>query len=202
MLGRLLRDAQARVHAEVQREKACAPLQGDKTRSSSVDKSHPSWDALRVNVYEFDDHPPVPHGHPTLDRVWYSGFAVIAAQLAIALIPWMIDRDWVPSLVTSTGNILALLGASLPQWKAEKWACPDNGSPTITLTQGNGSRFAMLILGRKGVGLNFEILATAGDTLRPSPSTRVLSGVLALAWIMLLVTVAGLQQNTWCMSWL
>ncbi|KAK6844375.1 hypothetical protein PG995_014485 [Apiospora arundinis] len=55
----------------------------------------------------------------------------------------------------------------------------------------------MVILGSKKAGLNLETLATAVDTSHPSLLTRVTSGLLALCWLALLVTVAGVKENTW-----
>ncbi|KAK8005904.1 hypothetical protein PG991_012201 [Apiospora marii] len=186
VLGRLFRDAHTRATAD------------SRVRGRAADKSDPTWDALRVSVFEFEQEPRIPHGTPKVDMVWYTGFVVIAIQTMIAIIPWALSDHWTPFLITSAGNLLALLGASLPQWRAEKWACSKKGGSTVVLTQGNGSRFAMVIKGNKGAGLDLEALATAVDTSRPSLTTRVTSGVLALCWLALLVTVAGVEDQTWC----
>lgn len=62
-------------------------------------------------------------------------------------------------MVTVIGNFLALVGSSLPQWNTEKWSCPKEGGATVTITQGNGSRNAITILGKPKIGLDLEILA-------------------------------------------
>lgn len=205
ILGRLLRDADDRVDREMCQEHAHVPpgATGDVPQPQPDKASRPEWEALRVTVYNVDDNPPLPHGVPVLDRVWYSGVVAIVIQIAISTIPWAVDGDWSAFLITVTGNILALAGASLPQWSQEKWACPKppKGGSTVAITQGNGSRHAIVILGHRGVGLDLEILALGTRTARPSNLTRLASTVLALLWTMLLVSVAGLDgENSWCRS--
>jgi hypothetical protein len=123
-------------------------------------------------------------------------------QLAIAMLPWVLNANWGIFLVTAAGNILALVGSSLPQWRAEKWACPKTGGGTVIITQGNGSRHAVVILGRwrENIGLDLEVRGRDMRAVRASRVTRVASAVLALFWIVLLIAVAGLRENTWCMS--
>lgn len=188
ILGRLFRDAHSRVTADT------------RARGRTADKSGPWWDALTVCVYEYEQGPQTAHGTPTVDIVWYIGFMVIALQTTIAILPWAINGDWTPLFITSMGNLLALVGASMPQWYAEKWACPKTGGQTVTLTQGNGTRFVMVILGNKHSGLNLEVLATAVDTSHPSLLTRCTFTILALCWLALLITVAGVEDHTWCKS--
>ena len=152
----------------------------------------------RVTVFEVEDNPPTEHGVPTLDWVWYSGFAVIVIQLGIAAVPWGVNGQWNTFLVTAAGNLFALIGGSLPQWRSEKWACPKKGGDITTITEGNGSRSAIVILRKKGVDLKFEVLAR-GTRLAPATLlTRIVTSVLAVLWILLLITVAGIKQNTWC----
>ncbi|GAB1314548.1 Solute carrier family 40 protein (Fragment) [Madurella fahalii] len=210
VLGRLLRDADDRVDHEMRDEQNHVPpvFAGEiksPSSSESAEKvagspsSRPKWEALRVTVYDVDDEPPVPHGVPTRDWVWYSGLVVIFIQLIISIIPWIVTGDWGTFLVTAGGNALALIGGSLPQWRSEKWACPRKGGATVTITQGNGSRHAIVILGKRkqGVGLDLEILARGTRTAVPSLFTRIASALLALLWIVLLVTVAGFEENSW-----
>ncbi|KAK8092212.1 uncharacterized protein PG998_015044 [Apiospora kogelbergensis] len=141
-----------------------------RTPGRAADKADETWDALRVSVYRFDEEPRVAHGVPKIDLVWCTGFVVIAVQTVLSILPWILHGDWTPFLIAAVGNVLAL---------------------------GNGSRFAMVILGSKKAGLNLEALATAVDTSHPSILTRATSGVLALCWLALLVTVAGVQEHTW-----
>ncbi|KAK4107465.1 hypothetical protein N656DRAFT_785254 [Canariomyces notabilis] len=75
----------------------------------------PEWEALRVTVYEGDDNPPVPHGGPTLDAIWFSGIVVILIQLVVSAVPWIASGDWDIFPVTAAGTVLALHNGSVPQ---------------------------------------------------------------------------------------
>lgn len=161
-----------------------------------------AWEALRVSVFEVDSNTAVSHGVPALDWVWCSGVGVIMLQLILAMLPWILDHDWVPFLITAAGNAFALCGASLPQWNQEKWSCPKEGGATVAITQGNGSRHAIVLLGKKKVGLDLEILARGTRTARSSFMTRIITAMLALLWVILLITVAGVSEHTWCKSYL
>ncbi|KAH6627466.1 hypothetical protein F5144DRAFT_273344 [Chaetomium tenue] len=207
ILGRLLRDEDDRVDTQMKQEQNHVPPNSTAELHKGPPPAYqdpnataapaPEWEALRVTVYEVDDNPPVPHGVPTLDTIWFSGIAVIVIQVVVSAVPWIVSGDWGIFLVTVAGTVLALLNGSLPQWKEEKWSCPKRGGATVTITQGNGSRHAVVLLGKKGVGLDLEILALGTRTASPTMSTRVASAVLALFWIVLLVIVAGLEENSW-----
>jgi hypothetical protein len=211
VLGRLLRDEDDRLNKTMKNEAAhVPPTTVEDIHDPAVQPGHQHgsrppkqpWEALRVTIYEVDPNPPCPHGVPTLDWAWYSGFAVILIQLVIAILAWVLDDNWGTFLVTASGNILALIGGSLPQWREEKWSCPRKGGATVILTQGNGSRHAIVILGQRKekIGLDLEIMARGMRTVHASWTTRVSSAVLAFLWIILLITVSGLKENTWCMS--
>ncbi|KAJ5662683.1 hypothetical protein N7462_011609 [Penicillium macrosclerotiorum] len=208
VLGRLLRDTSDKMDEEMRGE---APHRSTGTWSTwnpsfwramfglepkSELPSKP-WEALRIEVYELIDDEEIEHGVPEKDGIWLLGFLVIFIQLIIAMIPWVINNEWGTFLITCYGNILALLTSSLPQWRREKWACPRKGGPTVTITEGNGSRFAMIILSKKGVGLNFEILARGTRTAPASLLTRLATSFFAVNWIILLITAVGLSIDTW-----
>ncbi|KAJ5893477.1 hypothetical protein N7495_005168 [Penicillium taxi] len=208
VLGRLLRDTSDRLDEEMSGE-APHPRTGSWDTwtpsfwrstlglESKVKQPSKPWEALRIAVYEVLDDENVEHGLPERDCIWLSGFVVILAQLIIAIIPWIVNKEWGTFMVTCYGNILALSEGSLPQWRREKWACPRKGSPTIILTEGNGSRFAMVILGKKNVGLSLEILARGTRTAPASLFTRLATSFFALNWIILLILATGLKIDTW-----
>lgn len=205
LLSKFLADFDERTDREMEDEQAHPDPQDSKSRPlvshNGLHKTgKPEWEALRVSVFEVDSSSAVLHGVPTLDWVWYSGVAVILVQLVLAILPWILEGDWVPFMIIASGNVLVLFGASLPQWKDEKWSCPKNGGATITLTQGNGSRNAIVILKSEEAGLDFEILAQGTRTTKSSGATRLGTAILACLWVMLLITVAGISQNTWCKS--
>lgn len=209
VLGRLLRDTSDKVDDEMSGEAAHRNTGTWSTWTPSfwrralgvqpkIGPSQRPWEALRIAFYDVIDEEDNDHGMPTRDPIWLSGFGVIIVQLVIAIIPWVVNDEWGTFLITCYGNFLALLGSSLPQWRREKWPCPRNGGPTITLTEGNGSRFAMVIRGQKRVGLNFEILARGSRTAPASLTTRLVTSILAINWIALLISATGLQIDTWC----
>jgi hypothetical protein len=187
VLGRLLRDLDDRLDDEMRHEQAHVPPDAPEEKEPIVlvapqggPASQPkAWEALRASVFEVDDEPPCDHGVPTLDWVWFLGFIVILLQLLISIIPWILNNEWATFLIATSGSILALIGASLPQWREEKWACPKKGGATITLTQGNGSRHAVVIKGKRGIGLDLEILAQGTRTSHRSLLIRMATAVLA-----------------------
>ncbi|KAL7956780.1 hypothetical protein V8C34DRAFT_287791 [Trichoderma compactum] len=208
VLGRLLRDEDDRIDEKMKGEQDHEPPppgNGPPKESpvpvvtENTSRQRPKWEALRITVYDVDKEPPCDHGVPTLDPVWWSGVIVIIVELAISIIPWILYNDWGPFLIAAAGNTLALISASLPQWRAEKWSCPKKGGATVTITQGNGSRHAIVILNKRGdeVGLDLEILARGTRTAASSLFTKAISTTLTFLWIVLLINVSGLKENTW-----
>ena len=177
IIGRLLRDL----------ERRAAPLERD--------KSSRNWESLRVSIFEVV--PGSEAGRPTHDFVWYSGFGVVFIQLGIAIVPLCLYAEWIVLLITVCGTLLAFSQGALSQWPEEKWECPKSGGKTVTITQGNGSRQAFVILGSENA-LDLEILAHCDGNLSSSLWTRIISGIQAGLWVMLLITVGGLKQGSWC----
>ena len=184
-------------------------------------------EALSVTVYESVENKELQQvaGKPTRGRLWFVGHTIMLVQLGIAAIPLGLYDDWGIFLVTVVGTLLALVTGALKQWKVEKYACRTGSKKNIVLTAGNGARHAMVILG-KGKGLDFEDLAggegprmgrpwenhgwfvTTGTNNKPRAIlfkglpldfwlTRVVCLSLAVVWIALLISVAGLKQNAW-----
>ncbi|KAI8977733.1 hypothetical protein BD414DRAFT_377137, partial [Trametes punicea] len=135
-------------------------------------------------------------GVPSRDWVDWSGVLVILAQLGISVIPGALHGNWIILIVTVGGTVLALLASGLPQWREEKYAArkinPEKPE-TVCLTRGNGSTYAMVIISETGIRL--EDLAGGRDKRRTS--TSIMSGVLAILWIVLLLTVEGLNGGAW-----
>lgn len=175
-----------------------APIQNNMDSQSFAKR--PVWEPLRVSVYRVIESPSPDHGVPSIDAAWLSGFAVICGQLMISVIPWSLDGGWHVPLITICGTILALWEASLPQWRKEKWSCPRRGGQTVALTAGNGTRHVVIIENDRSrrSGLNFEVLARATRLNYPSWYTRISIVALAVMWMFLLVTVAGIKDQTWC----
>ncbi|KAI1119808.1 hypothetical protein F5Y10DRAFT_283765 [Nemania abortiva] len=193
VLGRLFRDEDNRLINSLKNEAAHVPPE------TGSEPPKQDWEALRVTIYEVDNKPPRSHGVPTLDWAWYSGLAVIIIQLLIAMRVSILSNTWATFVITASGNALALIGGSLPQWRREKWGCPKDGGPTVVLTQGDGSRHAIVVIGAKKerIGLDLRVLAWGMRTTRASWVTKVTYAVLALLWVILLIAVSSLKEDTW-----
>ncbi|EXJ85220.1 hypothetical protein A1O3_05895 [Capronia epimyces CBS 606.96] len=137
-------------------------------------------------------------GYPGYDLVYWMGFATAILQLGIAAIPCGLFGDWGILLITIAGILLSFATGSLPQWRAEKWACRQNSTKSVILTKGNGSQHAIVIVGN-GKGLDLEDLAAGQTNVNFSASwdTRAWTLILATLWILLLITAGGLSRNTW-----
>ncbi len=185
---------------------------GDKTGSDSLHPPRPQYPTkagLVVSVYEAED---ARAGTSGRDAIYWLGFAATIVQLGIAAVPLALWGDWAIFLVTVAGILLSFLTGSLPQWRAEKWACRQRSAKDVILTTGNGSQHAILILGQ-GRGFDLEDLAAAGQnvmvgssasknnrrisTLNSATLTRTALILLATLWIMLLIVAAGITANTW-----
>ncbi|KAH0563513.1 hypothetical protein GP486_001919 [Trichoglossum hirsutum] len=149
--------------------------------------------ALCVAVYRWADGGKA--GVPSRDWLWWSGLVTTAIQLGISAIPWGLHSNWGIFIVTAGGTLLAYSSASLPQWRLEKWhARPGRKGKDVALTTGNGAQHVIIILGADG-SLDLEDLASgrAPDLL----STRIFTSLLALLWLVLLITCTGIRTDTW-----
>lgn len=158
-----------------------------------------SREAFRVTVFEVD--PTRPPGRPIRDWIYYLSFAAIFVQMGVAAIPWALSMNYMPFVVTLSGATLTLLTSAVPQWGNEKYSSYRTGSWTVSITRGNGSRHVMLILGKDHgcpSGLDLEMMAARSNSAAPPPLTPVCMTVLAALSMMLLITVAGLREDTWC----
>ncbi|TRX90295.1 hypothetical protein FHL15_008840 [Xylaria flabelliformis] len=166
-------------------------LKHEKNSRKIIEQSNRA--GLRISIYKAGNAQP---GYPGHDWVYFAGFATVIAQLGLAAIPCGLYGHWAILVVTIAGIILSFATGALPQWTREKWACRRNAAKTVILTRGNGSQHAIVILGT-GNGLDLEDLATAGSMSFPSCLTRCATVILAALWILLLITAAGIQENTW-----
>ncbi|OBT52509.1 hypothetical protein VE04_08527 [Pseudogymnoascus sp. 24MN13] len=182
ILGRLLRD-----HETSHEVDATNPPDGVLPSTSPTARA----ESIRIDIFELEEP-----SKPSLDFVWWLGWATIAAQIGIASTPWILYNDWGVMMVALCGNLLALFTCALPQWRQEKWAGAGfrDAENVTCLTRGNGHLHTMVFIGRRGA-FNLEVLATATST--PKPETPALSLVLALLWTCLLVSVSGLKEHTW-----
>jgi hypothetical protein len=204
ILGRVLRDygswmdGEVRQHLDTMLERKWRQQQDAaeaEKAGSGTSVIRPYQVGLCVSVYRAA---PARPGSPGYDAVYYSGFGIAFLQLGIAAIPCGIFGDWSILLVTATGIALAFTTGSLNQWRKEKWACRRASKKTVVLTRGNGAQHAIVVRG-DGVGFDLEDLAagTVNVDVSASNLTRITVITLALLWILLLVSAAGIKSNTW-----
>lgn len=180
-LGRLLQDHEARHEVD-----PTDPPNGQLPSTSPQGRA----ESIRIDIFELG----LP-SNPSLDLVWWLGWATIIMQIFVASIPWILYKNWTVMMIALCGNLLALVTCALPQWRQEKWAGRTLDSENVTcLTRGNGHLHIMVFIGRKG-SWNFETLATAASI--PRPETPLISLILAVLWTCLLISVSGLRQHTW-----
>ncbi len=169
------------------------------------DFQRPLCDSVGMTITVFEAVDADSAGKPSVDLWWYSGILVILVQLGVAAIPCGLHQNWSILFITAAGTMLALATGALPQWRSEKWACRRKTKKVLSVTSGNGTRYVMVILGR-GVGLDLEDLAAAEPPrMRPRGKddnsaflfTQVACLVLATLWIVFLITVTALKQDTW-----
>jgi len=154
---------------------------------------------LCISVFEISGN----HiGQPTKDPIFYSGIMVIILQVVIAAVPLMRTRDYIPLVVTVAAISLCLVHSSLPQWRAEKWngrrigEGKDKGR-TVSLVTGNGAKHVLVIICRHNA-FNLEDMASPSEPQGVNVHfTRVVVALLACAWLAFLITVAGIQENSW-----
>lgn len=197
ILGRVVRDTEYWVDARV-RAKVDEVLEEkfSKMKKKDAGAVKPLIAGLVVSVYE--PSKTVPAGTVARDASFWVGLPTIALQLAIASIACGVYGDWGTLLITLAGTVLSLATGLLPQWEREKWACRRGAKHDYILTRGNGSQHAILVLGN-GHGLNLEDLGSGqvNAATAAGVATRVSLAVLAALWVLLLITAAGLQRQTW-----
>ncbi|KAL9012304.1 MAG: hypothetical protein Q9173_002925 [Seirophora scorigena] len=176
VIGRLLRDYEQRATPHTQ------------------EKASKDWEALRVSIFAIKAKSET--GVPAYDWVWLSGFGVVLVQIGVAIVPLYLDAEWIVLLLTCCGTLLAFSNGLLSQWCQEKWYCPRKGGGDVTITQGNGSRHAMVVLGGEDAP-DLEILSSCDGNIMSSLSTRVTAGLQAVLWVVLIITVAGLKEGGW-----
>ncbi|KAJ5177526.1 uncharacterized protein N7500_000225 [Penicillium coprophilum] len=167
---------------------------------------------LCVSVYEWALDGPSRVAKPGYDWVYWLGIVVTVVQLGVSAIPFGLHGDWSIFLVTVCGTILAYASGALPQWRKEKWACRTlERRKDVALTLGNGTQHVVVVLGAKG-GLDLEDMAGGQlmddgegrprkgwwmQVLSPSNTTRMMTFLLAVLWLMLLLTSTGIQEHAW-----
>jgi hypothetical protein len=203
VIGRIVRDYDKWMDPAVPRhlESMLQKKGGQHTTSTTRNYGHHRRKrqvGLCVAFYNAADADFARPGH---DTTYFTGWLVVIIQLGIAAVPCGLYDDWGILLVTAVGTVLAFATGSLSQWPKEKWACGDiraDRKKTVVLTKGNGSQHAIVITS-DGRGLDLEDLAVGAVNLDVTSSigTRATFVVLACFWVLLLITAAGIKENTW-----
>lgn len=153
----------------------------------------PTRAALCVSVYRAKPDRQL----SSADWLWWSGLLTMLAQFIMGVIALALKKDWTTLLVTMMGTGLALMTGSSTQWQREKWGARiDNGANTYCLTRGNGFQHAIVIQNMTPGCLNLEDLAM----VRKEGCSRGCKAFVAMSaclWVILLISIAGLQHNTW-----
>ncbi|KAK0189969.1 hypothetical protein F5146DRAFT_1053382 [Armillaria mellea] len=169
------------------------------------DSERPRPESIGMNITVFKAVDSKLAGVPSIDMWWYSGLVTIFIQLVIAVIPYALHKNWSILFVTIAGTALALITGAIPQWRSEKWDCRRKTNKVLCVTGGNGSRYAMVILGM-GVGLDLEDLTEAEaprtkyrrTDRRPALwVTQLACLTLAALWIIFLIDATALKEDTW-----
>lgn len=206
VLGRIMRDFEGWMHPDIRQkveeilDQKREELQKDaeaRGNGQTANIQRPTQAGLCVSFYKAEKASP---GKTQFDMVYGSGFATAIFQLGVAAIPCGVWGDWSILLITAAGILLAFLSGSLGQWKTEKWPCrPNRETKTVILTRGNGAQHAIVIRDADIVGLDLESLAGGQSNVDVSTSlsTRVTVVLLAVLWILLLVSASGIKDHTW-----
>lgn len=157
---------------------------------------------LRVTVWRWTEAT----GRPRGDKIYYAGLFVAIVQLVIAAVPWIKYGEWLIFMTVASGTALAFISGALPQWQEEKFGVRALKSESknskaktkdvILKRTGTGDHDVLLILGSEG-SLDLEALAAPYRELKSLMTTKAVSFLLAGLWAVLLLTIAGYEQNTW-----
>lgn len=147
--------------------------------------------ALCIAVYKWSFEGGRQPGIPWRDWVWWSGPIVTIIQLGISAIPFALYRYWSVFLITVCGTILSYALSILPTRLQLSRRIPHR---SVALTEGNGSRHVIVILGDTD-GLDLFDLAR---NYVPNPaSIKIFKFILGVLWIALLITRTGIKTYTW-----
>ncbi|KAL7790942.1 hypothetical protein V8C37DRAFT_382927 [Trichoderma ceciliae] len=187
VLGRLIRDLEFEVEKQFNTWMESVKEEGNLTEKLASE----SDSGMLITVFEAGDNP----GVQKWDKCWALYFIVLPTQLVIAAIPVITKRNWSILFLTVVGTMLAIITGSLREWRLQKYSCRKNTSDTYILTRGNGHPHVFVICPGPNSGLYLHDLA--GAARRADFRTRVSSVILAILWLVFLITAGGLKTDTW-----
>ncbi|KAJ5982710.1 hypothetical protein N7451_012810 [Penicillium sp. IBT 35674x] len=197
VIGRIVRDfehwmdKQPRVHAQA----SLTPDPSQRTVQKRIQEmTETKWKALKENARA--NRQPEPErprkaglcvsiyraqeavkNCPGYDTPYITGILTTIVQLGVAAIPYGLYGDWAIFLVTAAGILLSFSLGALSQWSKE-------------------NQHAIVIQGN-AVGLDLEDLSVNNPGTSASFKTMWAIITLGALWVILLITAAGIQVNTW-----
>lgn len=103
------------------------------------------------------------------------GLICIFVQFGLATIPIAISHEWDVMLITAAGTLLVQIAGCPPQWRAEKLPNRQRRDATYALTQCNGSREIVVIIGM-GNCLDLEELSVSSNPRGGRPWEKFMWG--------------------------
>lgn len=70
--------------------------------------------SMRIDIFELSALEQGEEPDPIPDRLWWTGWFTIAAQLCISVVPWVRYGNWGVMLVFASGTLLALFTNTMP----------------------------------------------------------------------------------------
>lgn len=164
------------------------------TQPGKEQETNRSKAGLRVTVWRCETIT----GKGRHDFVYWSGIFVLLVQLlALGVLPLVLFGEYFTIMITACGTVLAWLSGALPQWVEEKSLVRQlSKKKDVLVTEGSGA-YEMIMLRAQPGDLDLEALAGSRRDLSNPALTRTCCALLAISWIVLLITVAGWEQHTW-----
>ncbi|RYO97442.1 hypothetical protein DL765_011186 [Monosporascus sp. GIB2] len=141
-------------------------------------------------------------GVPKKDGFFGLYLFIAFLQLIVSAIPTILWGNWSIIFLTALGTVLAVVTASLKEWRLEKYQARRHSKQTYAITRGNGHRHVFIIEpgiqdGSTGKYPGLYLDDLAGAVRKADDWTRLKSVILAVAWIWYLIMAGGLKENTW-----
>ncbi|KAL7910493.1 hypothetical protein GGI35DRAFT_448954 [Trichoderma velutinum] len=160
--------------------------------------AQPRPKALQVFIYKFVQ---ISAANRSLskDWPWFSGLITTLIQLGIAAIPAGLYGQWEILLITAGGTVLAYATAHFSGYSTFRGYRTRANRIVFTLTEGNGSRTAIVFIKDSNVGVDLEHLTRVESTGGSQVLRIAAASVQLVFWVALLITVSGLKTHTWFM---
>ncbi|KAL7957428.1 hypothetical protein V8C34DRAFT_285572 [Trichoderma compactum] len=170
----------------------------DVSVNSSMETYSPRPKGLQIFIYKFVPNSPV-NRSLSKDWPWFSGLITTLMQLGIAAIPAGLYGEWEILLITAGGTALAYATAHFSGYSTFHDHRSRDSRTVFTLTEGNGSRTAIVFIKDSNIGVDLEHLTRVESTGGSQILRIAAASVQLVFWVALLITVSGLKTHTWFM---